>query len=158
MSPTYRNIECRPSGGPGEPFEPFSIGSIGPPSCPLFLQCFSRDAQTKASEFQREKSASLLGHGAVSCDKGGERTREGWQLHREISYEIMGPHSREIRVAFCSSSSHQFACHPSCSPATRGRIINLRRTGIACYYPMVTRLRDYTYTRKEKIANRSGQL
>lgn len=55
-----KNIECRPSGGLCEPFEPFSIGSIGPPSC-LFLTMFLTWSTDKSRRIPAWKSAPLPG-------------------------------------------------------------------------------------------------
>lgn len=94
VSPIHigKNIECRPFHRPLRTVRTDRTDR-GLPIVPPFLQCFSRDPQTKADEFQRENPLARC----LVTKRAREATlEEAGQLRREISYEITGPPIRSL--------------------------------------------------------------
>lgn len=141
--PSYRQeyrVSTFPTTGPCEPFEP--IGSIGPPSCLLSWQCFSRDPQTKADEFQRENP---LPRCLVTKKAREAALEEAGQLRREISYEITGPQFHLLDTSSLSFSLSLilvvicYARHPSRHLPPRGRSLIYNQPSVIILWS-----RDYT--------------
>lgn len=126
ISPIHigKNIECRPFHRPLRTVRTDRTDR-GLPIVPPFLQCFSRDPQTKADEFQRENP---LARCLVTKRAREAALEEAGQLRREISYEITGPPIRSLLDTSALSHTHAsplLRSPPLATPPPTGSIINL---------------------------------